>query len=233
MIALIVIGCILLFFAFILSLCVKVTVEYADELKLYVRVLFIKIKILPKKDKKRGPHSMSERRAKSIRKKLKKKADQKRAKALEKKNKKQLEKAQPKKKKTLGEILDIISMVKDIVKAALGRFFGHLKVDLARFHINVATGDAASTAIAYGAICDALLHLLHILEPLKGFDSPKAQDISVTPDYLSDKMSADIKVTFSIRVWHVFHVAFAALGKLIKHLVKMRSGQQTKPEGHK
>ena len=82
--ALITVGCILLFFAFILSLKAKITVEYNDEVTLYVRVLFIKIKILPKKRRKNGPHSMSERKAAAIKKRLIKKAEKKRLKKLRK-----------------------------------------------------------------------------------------------------------------------------------------------------
>ena len=32
--------------------------------------------------------------------------------------------------------------------------------------------------------------------------------------------SVDIKISFALRVWHVFHVAFAALGQLIAHMVR-------------
>jgi hypothetical protein len=48
MTALIVIGCILLFFVFILSLKAKITVVYDGEVALYLKVLFIKIKIKEK-----------------------------------------------------------------------------------------------------------------------------------------------------------------------------------------
>ncbi len=231
MTALTVIGCIILFFAFIGSLKAKITVEYNDEVKLSVRVLCFKIKILPKKDKKSGPFSMSEKKAKKTREKLRKKALKKKLKKQKKKEEKQrqkeLAKTQPKKKKSLGEILDMIAMVKNIVAVVLKRFFGHLRVDLARLKINVAMGDAASTAIAYGAICDALVHLLPLLESLKGFDTPKARDIDVRADYLSDSITADVKISLSLRVWHVFHVAFAALWVLIKHLVKAKAKADT------
>ena len=40
MTALIVIACIVLFFAFILSLRATITVSYSDTIRLYVRVLF-------------------------------------------------------------------------------------------------------------------------------------------------------------------------------------------------
>ena len=166
---------------------------------------------------------MSEKKAKKIKEGLRKKALKKKQKKKQKKIEKEQEKAKPKKKKSLSEILDIISMVKDIVVVVIKKFFGHLRIDLARFKVTVATGDAATTAIAYGAICDAALHLFHILEPIKGFDLPEARDISIDVDYLSESISADIKISFALRVWHVFHVAFAALGQLIKHMVKNKS----------
>ena len=86
--ALITVGCILLFFAFILSLKAKITVEYNDEVTLYIRVLFVKIKILPKKRRKNGPHSMSERKAAAIKKRLIKKAEKKAAEKTQKSRKK-------------------------------------------------------------------------------------------------------------------------------------------------
>ncbi len=232
MTALKIIGCIFLFFAFIFSLKAKITMEYGDDLKLSVRVLIFKIKILPKKKKPpKGPHSMSEKKAMKIKEGLRKKA----LKKQQKKQKKQAEKLEkknlPKKKKSLDDILDMISMVKDILSVVLKRFFGHLRVDIARLKINVAMQDAAMTAIAYGAVCDALTHLLPLLEQLKGFDTPDASDISVNADFLSDKLTADLKISLSLRVWHVFHVAFAALWQLIKHLLSSKIKKQAKPRG--
>ena len=61
----IIFACIVLFFAFILSLKATVSVEYNGELALFVRVLFIKIKVIPKKEKKR-PRSMSAKKAQKI-----------------------------------------------------------------------------------------------------------------------------------------------------------------------
>ena len=224
MLALKIVCCIVLFLAFILSLRAKITVEYTDEVRLYVRVLCFKVKILPKKQKKKGPFSMSEKKAKKIKERLRKKALKKKLKKQKKQEQKQQEqKTGKKKKKSLSEILDMVSMVKDIVTVVIKKFFGHLRIDLARVKIKVATGDAATTAIAYGAICDAALHLFHILEPVKGFDLPSARDIDIQADYLSESSSVDIKISFALRVWHVLHVALAALGKLIGHMVKNKA----------
>ena len=234
MTALIVIGSILLFFALILSLRAKITVEYNGEVVLTLRVLFFNIRILPKKQKRSGPRSMSAKKAERLKRKLEKKAQKKREKSLLKKQKKQEKKAQKKKgakkerKLSLSDVLDIMGLVKDALSAVVKTFFGHLRIDLARLHVNVATGDAASTAIAYGAISDALTHLFYVLESVKGFDLPDTQDVSLNADFLSEKTEVDIKISFSLRVWHVFHVAFAALGKTVGRLVKMYSRKQSK-----
>lgn len=229
MTALIILGCILLFFVLLFSLKATFCIAYNGETVMYVKVLFIKIKILPKK-KKRGPHSMSRRKAAKLRKKLEKKADKKRKKSIEKKKKKQEKKEaaskQPKEKKSLSEISDIIKAITDIVKTVTKTFFGHLKIKVVRLHLNIATGDAATTAIAYGTISHAVFYLCELLEPIKGFSLPKNRDISISTDYLSDSSTADIKISFSIRVWHVLHVGIVALIKLIKHIVKIKAKKQ-------
>lgn len=218
--ALIVIGCILLFFVFVLSLKAKITVIYDGEVALYLKVLFIKIKLLPKNEKKKGPHSMSEKKAKKIKAKLDAKAQKKRLKKKQKKESKLAKKHEPKQKKSLSEVLDVINLVKELVSTVIKKFFGHLKIDVARLKINVATGDAATTAIAYGAILQAAMYLFTALAPVKGFSFPNEKNTDIRCDYLSDSMTVDIKISFSLRVWHVFHVAFAALGKLISHKLK-------------
>ena len=217
MTALIVIACIVLFFAFILSLRATITVSYSDTIRLYVRVLFLKINILPKKNKK-GPFSMSSKQAQKIKDNLEKKKQKK----LLKKQKKQADKEKDKegKKKSLSEILDMLGLVKSIIGAVTKKFFGHLNVRVSKLNITVATGDAATTAIAYGAVYEAASAIFAILEPLDNVSLPKRKNVSITTDYLSDKMQADVKISFALRAWHLFDLAFAALIKFIKHKFK-------------
>ena len=211
----IVLGCILLFFVFLLSLKATITIRYSDEITLFVRVLFFKIKILPKKEKKKGPRSMSPAKAKKIRQKLLKKEQAKR----EKKAQKAIQKKQapPKPKKSVAEILDLIALVRKLVAAVVKRFFKRLRIDVARLKIKIATGDAASTAIAYGAVTQSINVLLPLLEPIKNFGLPKTTEIDIQPDFLSEDSEIDIRLSFSLRVWHVFDVAFSALSAFLKH----------------
>ena len=218
MTALIILGIILLFFVFLLSLKATVTIAYADELTLSVRVLCFKIRILPKKEKK-GPRSMSKKKAEKLRLKAKKKAQKKReaAKAKEEAKRQKKEAAKKRPKKSMSEILDTISMVRSIAAEVIRRFFKHLRIDVARVHVKVATGDAATTAVAYGAACTALNMLLPVLSQVKNFSLPREKDFSVEPDFLGETPTLDVKLSFSLRVWHLFHVGFGALGKFLKH----------------
>ncbi len=239
MLALYIIGGILLFFVAILSLKATVSVAYRDEVALSVRVLFFQFRILPKKEKKKGPHSMSKRKAKKIKEKLRKK-QQKKADAKQKKQEKKAAKKEEgtdKPKKSLSDILDMITLVRSLLVKVIKTFFGHLRIDVVRLKIRVATGDAATTAIAYGAITQAVNLLFPILEGAKNFSTPKKRDIDIVADFVGEEMEADVEFSFSLRVWHLFHVALGTLFTAIKHLVRKMFRDQKKnmsaPAGHK
>ena len=209
---------IVLFFAFLLSLKATVTISYSDEVALSVKVLFIKIPILPKK-KKYWKSSMSAKKAKKIREARKKQAEKKKLAKKEKaikKEQKQKEKA-TKPKKSMAEILDLVRLVCRLVSAVIRRFFHHLRINVARLKVKVATGDAATTAIAYGAATQAINVLFPLLESIPTLSLPKSTELSVEADFLSDTPELDVMFSFSLRVWHLFSVAFSALGAFLKH----------------
>lgn len=218
MIALWILCGILLFFALLLSLKATVTICYADEVTLFVKVLFLKIPILPKK-KKYWKSSMSASKARRIREAKKKKERKKRLakkkKVQKKEQKKQSKEEQP--KKTMGEILDLVQLICRLVSAVIRRFFHHLRIDVARLKVTVATGDAATTAVAYGAVTQSINVLFPLLEGARNLSLPKDADLSVEADFLSDSPSLDVMFSFSLRVWHLFSVAFSALGAFLKH----------------
>ena len=196
--------------AFIASIKATVTVAYSDEVSLSVRVLFFKIKILPAKEK-RGKRRMSEKKAAKIRDSLRKKQQKK---ALAKKEKEQAK--ETKEKKSISETISGVKMITDIVLAVIKKFFGHLQIKMTRIKMIVATEDAATTAIAYGAITQSLNILLPALESVKNFKKLKKTEIDIRADFLADSPTFDVEISFAIRVWHLFDVAFAALGKFIK-----------------
>lgn len=221
--ALIVIGCIILFLALVLSLRIKLTVIYRDSLVAYWKFMFFKRMICPENEKQRGPHSMSKWRARRIKKKHQDDQEEKRRRNLQRELRKKKERQGKREKETFSDVLEVLGYLKELLSVFLKHLFKHWRVDVARFKINVATGEAATTAIAYGAVCEAVSVLLTILEPLRGFSSPKAKDIAISADYLSENTTADIKIVLSVRIWQAIHIVLATLITYVKQLVAIKS----------
>ena len=161
---------------------------------------------------------MSAKKAEKIRKKKAAKAQKKRKKTAKRGEE---HKPQKKEKKSISEILDVVSLVTDLTGVVVTRFTKRLRIKVARMKIVVATDDAATTAIAYGAITQSINLLLPILSDVKNFDLPKNEkNFDVRADFTSDTPSADIKISFSLRVWHLFDIALGALKKFIAHKFK-------------
>ena len=196
----------------------SVTIAYSDEIALYVKVLFIKIPILPKKEPKKIK-GMSSAKAQKIRKNLEKKA-QKKALAAQEKAEAKKEKEQSKQKKSPGEIVSIIKMVSDLAVTVIDRFARHLRIHIARIKLVIASEDAATTAILYGTVSQSINLFFPVLERVKNFPKLRNADISVDCDFASTEPVIDIKLGFSIRVWQVLHIALSALITFIKHKLK-------------
>lgn len=228
--ALIIISSIVLLLAFLLSLKFTLTVAYAGEVQLWARVLFLKIRLVPAKEK-RLPRSMSAAKARRLKKrrikKLKKKIEKQRSKEEEKKQKKHdvAIGKEEEKKRSPADILDIISLVCNLVTKLVAKFLGHLRIRLARINIKVASDNAATTAVLYGAVTQAINVLFPLLDGIKTLRTPKNSDINVYADFCSEEPEIDIEISFSLRVWHLLHVALVALVQLIKYYFKSAARQ--------
>ena len=220
---------IILFFTFLLSLKANVRLEYTDSVVLYISVLGIKIKLLPGKKKpinyneytyekhearlQKKREAQIEKQNKKAKKKAakqKKKADRK----AETPEQKKARKAQPKR-----SVSDWINIAIGVLAVFFEKFSNHLHIKVARLKVNVATGDAASTAIMYGAIIQSAAYLIEILDKVTNIDGLEKADIDIKADYLSEKTSLDLCFVFSLRVWHLFDILFGIIGKAIKKFI--------------
>ena len=189
------------------------TVRYKEQLTLTLRVLFVKVRLYPKKDKNKKARSMSAKKADRVEKKLKEKPKKKLLGIVGKKK----EDSQKGEKKSMSDILETLQTSLTLIKSVLGTFFGHLRVRVARFNIKVATPDAATTAIAYGAVCQSVSTIIALLEQTNKVKGLGNKQVNIESDFLGDSPSADVKISFSIRVWQILHVALSTLLSLIKH----------------
>jgi len=200
---------------------IKIVIEYADELILSAKVLFFKIKIIPKKEKKVKPSAYTK---KKLLKRQKKEAD-KEKKRLEKKAAKKAEAkeagAQSEKKKKKPPILDTVRLVRLLLSIFLRRFFGHLRIDLARLNITVGGEDAAATAITYGYLCQSVAYLVEILDRFTNLKRTRKTEISVRPEFTAEKTVLDLHIAFSLTVAQALDIVFRTAFGYVKTKMKI------------
>ncbi len=228
---------IVLFFVFIFTLKIKVVLDMPspEDISLIVKILGIPIRILPSKPKRiklsRYSKKAMEKRRLAETEKAKLKAKKKEEKKQKKLKKEEEEKARLEKLKKEGKTPPekkekkydptAITLVDNInaATAALGKFFvrfgRRFRIDVSRIVINVATGDAASTAIMYGATVPAVMALIALLEKITNLKGIDKADIRVKCDYLSSSTTVDVKIAFSIRPYHLFDMLFSALFRFL------------------
>ena len=237
MIALIIFLAVALLFVLLLVSRVSLTIKYRggmEDLELHARVIFFKIRIYPKRKTERLK-SMSRRRAERIKKELDKKKARKKAKKEEKRLKKEAKKkaktaAKAKKRMSITKILDILSLVIGIVQKLNEKFIKHLRIKIARIKIKIGTGDAANTAIAYGAVTQSINVLFPLLEGIKNFKLPKGDEIDVCADFTAEESEMEIFLSFSISVWRVLSFAVASFFELIKYFFKVQKRKESQAE---
>ena len=197
-IPLIILCALLLLFILLLFLRVRLTVTYKETVCAELQVLFLRIRLFPRRKKLKLRKYSKKRLARAEQKKL--------AAAQKKAKKKARREAQHKKKKrTLQEN---IRLVRALSAALIRRTHKHLRLHAARLHVRVATGDAATTAVLYGSVSGSLSLLLAGLDRVTRLKAV-TPDVSVAPDFLAERSVADIKLVFSLRVWGAIATALS------------------------
>ena len=177
LVPLIIVAAVLLLIALVLALRVRLTLICREKVTLDLRVLFMRKRLYPPREKA----------------KAKKRSEDKRSEGKEK-HRKEHEDEIP---LTLAEK---IRLTRGIAAILIRCSHKHLHLRAKRVHINVATGDAAETAIAYGAVSQSLAYLLAGLDKVTDLRAAPP-DVAVTADFLGERPSVDIKLIFSISVW--------------------------------
>ncbi len=176
--------------------------EYRDDMTLTLSILFFKFRLFPAKQKKVRISDYSRK-------------DTQKRKRKASKNKKQKSATSSQKPNEEKGILEKLDGLRKLLSALLQNTFGHLKIRASRIRIHVATGDAASTAVLYGAVNGALVIVLEALDHFGKLKSKKQDVIEVKPDFLAQNTTADIRIDFSLRVWQALDIA---LKTLVSHI---------------
>ena len=191
MTGLLIAGAVLLFFVFLLTVPCHAVISADDELRVWIRVLFVKISVFPAKKRK---HPKKEKRKREKQ-------------AAKKKKKKEKKEAAPKKKRN---ILHMLRLILRIAAAIMKKLRRHLRIRLHAYEIAVATGDAAKTAVLYGAVAGLSSNLFELLQSGIHFKVKKSAPVDVSADFLGEKTKVRIKIDFSINLWGVLATLLAA-----------------------
>lgn len=170
-----------------------VVICFDGSLRVYLRVLLVKINIYPaaKKKKKSGKE-----------------------KPKTEKSRKEPEKSGKGGIFSGGDTLETLGMIAEWLGRLFETFSRKLSVKVKKFRISVGTEDAADTAVMYGAVTGASSVLFALLQNKAKFYPAKNTEIKA--DFLSGKTSADIKIDVYINVSGIVAVIRTVPRKLIK-----------------
>lgn len=201
---------------FLLSLRAKVTIDYREELTLTVTVLGIPFRILPAREKNVNVKQYSPKKMRELERKA---AEKKRKNAPKEKQKAELKAKQKAaaKNKPKAPLDQTLRMILELLKIFFVRFGHHLHIHLTRLRLTVATGDAARTAILWGAVCPTVHAILELLDRGTNLHFCPNSDIDVRADFVGEKITADICIAFSLRVWNLLDIGLRLLFGYLKH----------------
>ena len=183
------------------------------------------VRILPKKQKKYNindytPKKIAKRDKKAAE-KAKKKAEAAKKKKAEKEAKKKqkkesaakLTKAEKKaikarKKAKRPPIPDMLSLFLRVIKILFSGLFSKFHFHVARLRIKVGTPNAATTAMTYVAVSNAINPVLNFLDKHSNLHGRGNADIDVSPDFTSEEFKIDIKLGFSTSIGGILGALF-------------------------
>jgi hypothetical protein len=205
-IPLIVVGAALLILILLLLLRIRVTLTLTNEVRITVRALCLRFCLYPRQKAVKWKRYSAKKAAKKAKKAAKKAKKAALKAAKHKEQHAATDKQDPQNKKnTLPEKLRLL---RALCAALFRRTHKHLRLHAARLHIRVASNDAATTAVLYGAVCQTLAYLLALLDRITHLKAVEP-DVAVSADYLSEKPSADVKILLSVRVGGAILILFS------------------------
>ncbi len=204
---LIILFAILLLIAVFLGSYIRFYVKYEDDLVVYAKFLGFRTRIYPRQIRK----EMSAKKMRRLSRKLHKK---------DRKTKKRSAKSQ--KSEKAFKSVDSVSLSRNLLRIfipIIKGLMGRVKVRFNKLLIVVATGDAASTAVSYAAVCNAVGVLIDMFEEKNEWDI-RFSSVECRCDYTAESFSSEVDIDIRIRIWQ-------ALGLLMKVFINSNKLVQT------
>ena len=139
-----------------------------------------------------------------------------------KKKKKEKKPKKPAKVKKQPPLTELIASFRDLLLGLVHGFKRHLKIEELRLRVLVASGDAAKTAMEYGAVC-TLVEPIHLLATQAHRVRKDRVNVGVECDFLTDKPEVDAEFCLSIRIWRIYWIALCSTKSLIHALSLLKA----------
>ena len=201
-----IIGGILLFILLILMIPISFHFKYEGEPRLFLRYLFIKIRLVPPKEKDNKPHQQEKEEKKPQEKKPKN----------EKSPLKVLYE-----KQGLDRLIDIAKESASIVKDTSKGILRHTVIKRFKIDLVIVGDDAADTALKYGYACAGIYPAISIIDSNIKL---KRKEIDITPGFNETEMKIIVESKVNIRPLFFLGTAISAAIKGIKLILKIKNG---------
>lgn len=206
-----ILGGLLLLFGLLLLLRVGVQLRYDGSFSVKLKVLFLSFTLFPKKEKLRiKGQPPSEKKEK------KKKKKQKKEKAVSK-------------KPDFSELFSFYrQLFTEVILPALGRFLKHLHLRVDQLQIEIASEDAAKTALLYGSAVSGGTAFLEFLRNITHLKMGREEEIYIRSRFDKTEGSCRVRITLSLCLWQAVHILLPALMKYL--LLQQKKEQQAEIE---
>ena len=203
-----ILGGLLLLFGLLLLLRVGVQLRYDGSFSVKLKVLFLSFTLFPKKEKLRIKGQLpSEKKAKK-----------------EKKKKKAVSK-----KPDFSEMFSFYrQLFTEVILPALGRFLKHLHLRVDQLQIEIASEDAAKTALLYGSAVSGGTAFLEFLRNITHLKMGREEEIYIRSRFDKTEGSCRVRITLSLCLWQAVHILLPALMKYL--LLQQKKEQQAEKE---
>ena len=192
---------IIAFFLIVLSIPVHITIGYDDKIRVSIRYLFIRLNILPAKQKPKKEKPPKEPKPEKEPEAPKKQKEKKPNPILE------MVKANG-----YDGMMTVLTNLVRILKIYGGKVFKSVVFDEINLYIDVGTGDSAATAIKYGQTCQKVY-------PLLGFicsnNLVRKYDVNVKPDFLANKTVSEFYCDFHLCIRKISNATIAMVIRLV------------------
>ena len=205
-----ILGGLLLLFGLLLLLRVGVQLRYDGSFSVKLKVLFLSFTLFPKKEKLRiKGQPPSEKKAKKEKKKKKEKAVSK--------------------KPDFSEMFSFYrQLFTEVILPALGRFLKHLHLRVDQLQIEIASEDAAKTALLYGSAVSGGTAFLEFLRNITHLKMGREEEIYIHSRFDKTEGSCRVRITLSLCLWQAVHILLPALMKYL--LLQQKKEQQAEKE---